>query len=155
MRRSTFVLLPALITLPALVFAACGGAESTSEPTAAPTAAPTSAPTAAPTASPSSAPASATVSPSAGPQIDEALIGVWVSDKGIEVEFTADGFFILRYGGQETRTACTTKAGKAYYVDFEANAQGVKPSMETPYEVAADTLTWSSGASQVVFTRKS
>jgi len=95
------------------------------------------------------------VSPTtAGQTMDEELVGIWANEQGIEVEFTSDGRFILRYQDQEGETACSSKEGIAYYVSIEANAAGERLPKETPYIVDGDTLTWDSGKNQVTFTRK-
>jgi hypothetical protein len=86
--------------------------------------------------------------------IDEALVGVWGSEQGIELEFTSDGVFYLRFKGQEAESPYSVVDGKVSYIDFEPNKQGEHPSLLTEYAVEGDTLVWDSGENQLTFTRQ-
>ena len=135
----------AVLLIVALVLIGCGGGEETTLTTAPPT-------TAAPTAT------TATTTPESTTTveqtIDEELVGIWANEQGIELEFTSDGVFTLRYQGQEAESLYSTKNGKASYISFEPNAQGERLPTETEYRMAGDTLVWDSGENELAFTRK-
>jgi hypothetical protein len=87
--------------------------------------------------------------------IDEELLGTWVSEQGIQLEFTEDGTVTLSYGGSEAQSPYSAKDGKISYTDFEPNKAGQFLPTEVRYEIDGDTLRWDvGGGGELTLTRK-
>lgn len=87
--------------------------------------------------------------------IDEALLGVWVNEQGIQLEFTADGVVTLTYEGSQAQSIYSAEDGVVSYTDFEPNEAGVLPLVAVQYLIDGDTLLWDvGGRGELTLTRK-
>lgn len=145
-RRVLAALVCAMVAI-ALAVGACGAGEESDLATTTAGPVPTGAGAATGTAGP------ATTGAETG--IDEALLGVWVSDQGIQLEFTADGVVTLVYEGSQAQSLYSATDGKVSYTDFEPNEEGVLPLVEVPYVIDGDTLLWDvGGGGELTLTRE-